>query len=477
MFVHGYSEISLGAYYKFPEILKDSEPKIDRVALAGFDSLDDRITIDDLADAMEVRVASVVESETWDVADSAVICHSTGALIARRWILNRCAAGKDIPSHLITMAGANHGSSVANMGKSVLGYLQKLVLRREWSVGQGVLTDLEYGSDFLLDLNREWLEAWNDGRLSKLYAFSLGGDTPGTDPTMQIFWQTHEPGTDNTVRISGANLNYTFIDVEHDENGTKVTSMFPSRRAPHLILPGYSHFGPETGILGNVHTSTDAPIIAVREALNVSTPIEYAALEQSWRTTTTDWTNNHAEDANSTAIFTLLDRNQTPIGDCMIAILDQGALGDVSNATELNGDAASARAASMESAGAAVIPHSPIQNDVQVGSYAFYLNYAKYVTTTPHWFYIEFGQPPAMGRNDYPYVSMLFTQPPELKYAIAPNESTYIRISVGRKSNESYAIWRWDPNLNLDSTIFPPFDKNVNYRIAPPPPITEPEKN
>ena len=64
MFVHGYSESSLGAYFKFPEILKGAVATIDRVALAAFDSLDDGITIDDLADAMEVRVASM-EGAGW----------------------------------------------------------------------------------------------------------------------------------------------------------------------------------------------------------------------------------------------------------------------------------------------------------------------------------------------------------------------------------------------------------------------------
>jgi hypothetical protein len=470
MFVHGYSESSLGAYFTFPERLKGLEPSIQRVALAAFDSLDDSITIDDLASAMETRVSSVVEAGNWSVADSAIICHSTGALVARRWILNRLAAGKELPSHFITMAGANHGSTLAGMGKSVLGYFQKLVLHHEWSVGQGVLTDLDYGSDFLLDLNREWLEQWNNGGLSRLYAFSMGGDTRGNDLTLDLFWQTHESGSDNTVRISGANLNYTIIDVEHDENGTTLTSMYPTRRVPHLILTGYSHYGPQTGILGKVDPQNDAPMNAVRAALSVATPAQYAALEQAWRVTTVAWTNAHTDDANSTAIFTLLDRNRTPVGDCIIAVLDQQALGDPANATLLSGAAATARATAMQSAGKAVLRHSPIHNNVQVGSYTFYFNFAAYFASSPHWFDVEFGQSSAMGRNDYPYAAMLFTQPTDLEHTIAPNETTYIHMSIGRASNEAYAIWRWDPGLNLDTTTFPPFDSNTEYRIAPPSP-------
>jgi len=145
LFVHGYSETSLGAYFDFPQRLKAALPDVDDVVLAAFNSLDDSVTIDDLADAMELRVATL--GATWTQGPWAVICHSTGALIARRWLLNRLGSGP-IPTHLITMAGANHGSTLAQMGKSVLGYVQKLLVKQSPTVGANVLTDLDYGSDF-----------------------------------------------------------------------------------------------------------------------------------------------------------------------------------------------------------------------------------------------------------------------------------------------------------------------------------------
>jgi hypothetical protein len=263
LFVHGYSEASLATYSQFPQILAAAEPSIAKIALAAFDSLDDGITIDDLADAMEVRVSALETTHGWDTTETGIVCHSTGALIARRWILNRLESGRALPSHLITLAGANHGSTLAHMGKTVLGYLQKLVFHHELSVGQGVLTDLEYGSDFLLRLNAQWLAAWNQGSLDGLFAFSLIGDTPGSDPAVNVFWQSHELGSDNTVRISGGNLNYTIIAVSHDENGTSVSASVPARRTPHLVIPGYSHFGPQTGIMSSVARASDPPMVAV----------------------------------------------------------------------------------------------------------------------------------------------------------------------------------------------------------------------
>src|SRR5580698_707748 len=87
--VHGYSETSLGAYQNIPELL--SAAGFDTIVLSAFDSLDDFVTIDDLAGALELRVADL-EATGFNVRDAAFVCHSTGALVVRRWVLNRRAA-------------------------------------------------------------------------------------------------------------------------------------------------------------------------------------------------------------------------------------------------------------------------------------------------------------------------------------------------------------------------------------------------
>ena len=119
LFVHGYSETSLGAYFDLPSRLKAALPSVDRIVLAAFNSLDDTITIDDLAEAMETRMRALENGGAFTMQGAAIVCHSTGALVARRWLLNRLATGKVIPSHLVSMAGANHGSTLAQMGKSI----------------------------------------------------------------------------------------------------------------------------------------------------------------------------------------------------------------------------------------------------------------------------------------------------------------------------------------------------------------------
>jgi hypothetical protein len=231
LLVHGYSETSLDTYSDFPKILTEAGYMVDQIALSAFNSLDDTITIDDLAVGLEEH-AQDLEARGWNFATAAVICHSTGALVARRWMLNRrqASATASVPSHLITMAGANHGSTLAQIGKSPLGYLQKLLQKKEVGVGAGVLTDLDYGRDFLLRLNRDWLTAANNGHFNDLYIFSMGGDSLGNDKAVEFLWQSSEPGSDNTVRISGANLNYRFLF--GDPGAGVLTELVPSHPVP-----------------------------------------------------------------------------------------------------------------------------------------------------------------------------------------------------------------------------------------------------
>ena len=201
-FVHGYSVRSLDAYAQFPLFLS-AQFAATNIFLSAFDSLDDSITCDDLAAALEQHIAGLESASKVDVASTAFICHSTGAIVTRRWILNRLQAGKPTPSHLITMAGANHGSTLAQLGETMLAIVYRFT--QGTSIGRGVLTDLDYGSNFLLRLNQEWLDAVN-GPLAEMFVFSMGGDSIG-DWVKEIIWQTKEPGSDSTVRISGANLN------------------------------------------------------------------------------------------------------------------------------------------------------------------------------------------------------------------------------------------------------------------------------
>ncbi len=490
--VHGYSETSLGAYQQLPELLAGAG--FDSIVLSAFDSLDDVVTIDDLAEALELRVGDL-EATGFDVRDASFVCHSTGALVARRWILNRRAAAASpdaavLPARIVSVAGANHGSSLAEIGKTPIGYLQKLVFKHVLSVGKGVLTDLSYGSDFLWRLNSEWLAAWNDDEHplhAQVLAFSLGGDSIGTNEAMKIFWATSESGSDNTVRISGANLNYTLLEANPDSNPPSITPYVLRRLVPHLILPGYSHFDTVTGIL-HATDAGDAAFAALLAALK-TTPAEYDALAQQWKADNDAWVARKQDDANSTIVFDLRDQSGNPIPDCMICFWDEADIqGDPQSVTlappqpagpgaaipeaETPAEAAVRRSvldASL-SAGDAILANSPIHNNVAVGSYSFYLNYPTWVGAGPqprhHAVYIEV----VSDSQFIEYKPTIYRAPESIDHLIQPNQFTYVRVRLNRNPDNEYAFYAWTPAFDAEAraaAVWRPFPDR--FRVPPRP--------
>ncbi len=480
LFVHGYSETSLGAYFRFPRLLNEAGIQVKPILLSAFDSLDDQVSIGDLAAALEDHVAGLEgdPAQGWDTARSAIVCHSTGALVARRWLLDRALAGTaPIPSHLITMAGANHGSTLAQAGKSVLGYVQKLLLKHVLTVGARVLTDLDYGSDFLLQLNRQWLEQMNaeGSALGKCFAFSMGGDTIGADPQMQVYWATHEPGSDNTVRISGANLNYRLLDADATAPEPALTLIEPRRRAPHIVLHGYSHFGEASGILGTAQSPSDAAFERVMQALAVDDEAGYDAVRSEWEAATQAWSDENltdpdrisrADKVNATVVFSLFDRGGRSVDDSMIAFLDVGKITDPADPMSDRDEAIAA----TTSVSPAIIAHSPIHNDVQRGSYSFYVNWAKW-KDIHHMVHVEAHSP----SRRVTYRELNYTIPPEIGRLVRPNEFTYVRLRLDRDTDSAYALYPFDPALDLSKLgwtadgDFPPGSIPLRRRAPEPP--------
>jgi hypothetical protein len=91
LFVHGYSETSLGAYSAFPLLLSRVGIKVD--LLSAFDSLDDQVSIGDLAAALEdhVRQLEADPAHDWQTERSAIrILSNVGAPRTRFYEGSRC---------------------------------------------------------------------------------------------------------------------------------------------------------------------------------------------------------------------------------------------------------------------------------------------------------------------------------------------------------------------------------------------------
>lgn len=427
LLIHGYSVRALNAYAHFPALLSAQGIPNDSILLSAFLSLDDEVTCDDLAAALEDH-AGKLEAAGGTIGRTAVVCHSTGAIVARRWILNRQAQGRPLPSHLITFAGANHGSTLAQLGRTILAKLFFGIVDQT-SVGMRVLADLDYGSAFLWGLNAEWLDAWNAGRLDAVRVFSLGGDDH-SEFKDQVFWQTRENGSDSTVRVSGANLNYTRLEADPQTDPPQLRLVPMQKPAAHLVLSGYTH----TGIIGAVTAPSDPPFAALLQAIAVNDDASYGAVVKDWSTRTAAWTNQHSDQANATIVFRLHDAAGRLITDNLILIGDsQGSAQRVSGSLE---------------------PHQPIQNATAPSSVSFYVNYTRLMATHPHTVHIE----ARSGSSAIDYQNVDYILGDLTRALVRPNEVTYADVQLARDVENTYSVVPYDPSRNVNAT-WPPLPK------------------
>jgi hypothetical protein len=443
--VHGYSVRQLSAYGQFPRLFSARGIPNTSILLSAFLSLDDDVTCDDLADALEDHVATQIEGQGSSINNTAIVCHSTGAIVARRWILNRAYQGKALPSHLITLAGANHGSTLAQLGRTILSKIYFGVIDQS-AVGERVLADLDYGSDFLWRLNTEWMDGANGGKLNQVRCFSLGGASH-SELIDQVFWQTKEAGSDSTVRTSGANLNYSVVRADPDATPPSLTVETLRNPVPHLILPSYTH----SGIIGGVQTQADPPFAAVLQALVVDSDADYQAVLADWSTKTQNWTTRTPDEANATIVFRLRGTDGRPISDNLILLQDQQR-----NAVTVS--------PSLE-------PHQPIQNQLTPSSVSFYVNVAKFMNTRPHVIHIE----ARSGSRFIDYSDVDYTITDPLAVLVRPHEFTYADVVLKRNIDDTYCIVAYDParNVNITWPPLPDQQAGTSTSAESPPPAPE----
>ncbi|MGE6650449.1 esterase/lipase family protein [Shewanella colwelliana] len=209
VFIHGWSVTSTQTYGELPQALASLAGsslaiEITHIYLGRYISFNDAVTLDDIAIAFE----SARQREL-DGCEFSVITHSTGGPVIRAW-LSRFYGNhlEDTPlKHMIMLAPANHGSSLAQLGKSRISRLKSWFDGVE--PGQKVLDWLELGSDGQHSLNREWLD-WNC--LEKgIYPFVFTGET--IDKALYDYMNSYtgEVGSDGVVRVAAANLNFNYL--------------------------------------------------------------------------------------------------------------------------------------------------------------------------------------------------------------------------------------------------------------------------
>ena len=186
-------------------------PIID-VNISRYVSLDDGVTLDDISLAFD-RVMSSAAFKPLLTSGFNAIIHSTGALVLRNWI--RRYSPKPSPcKRIIHLAGANLGSGWAHIGETQLAKWLRYIGQGGQERGLAVLSGLELGSNWAIDLHCHFLQAGQNMLLDyHVMEFSVVGSQPPPAWMIVPFRYGKEDGSDGVVRVSASNLNHNYIRI------------------------------------------------------------------------------------------------------------------------------------------------------------------------------------------------------------------------------------------------------------------------
>ena len=298
--IHGWSDNS-SSFEPLSHFLHDAGFETVPMFLGDYISLRDDVKIDDVTKRMEEVIAEKLALP--DGADGKLgprfhlLVHSTGGLVARRWIARYYDARPCPVVNLVMLAPANFGSVLAHKGRSLLGRVVK-GWKTGFETGEEMLLALELASPFLWDLARSDLfdEPGRPARQplygpERIRPFVIVGTHPYDGLATQL---TNENGSDGTVRVAAANLNTHGITVDFSGSDDALQNPritpWPARLAPDVsfplaVLPDRDH--------GSITRPDEAgyskdPAAQARlgqlilQALRTGTPDEYRAVAAAW---------------------------------------------------------------------------------------------------------------------------------------------------------------------------------------------------
>ena len=278
IFVHGWSVTNTNTYAEMPQALSAAaaahkfEIDIQHVYLGRYISFHDEVTVDDISRAMDRALRELPGNSDVKITPFSCITHSTGGPVVRHWVDRYYGKEKldQLPlRHLVMLAPANHGSTLARLGKKRVGRIKSWFQGIE--PGQRVLDWLCLGSDGQWSLNERYLDY--DCAGNGFFPFVLTGQ--GIDHKLYDFLNSYlvEKGSDGVVRVAGASMNYRYFSLVQSREKiirkrpqTYVLEPEGSVRTPKPlalgVYAGYSHSGAKMGIMRSIkRDDMAAPII------------------------------------------------------------------------------------------------------------------------------------------------------------------------------------------------------------------------
>lgn len=310
IFVHGWSVTHTNTYGELPQWLQHQSKegklgiKVGNIYLGHYISFNDAVTVDDIARAFDHAVRDELADKLQDGERFACVTHSTGGPVVRKWMdlyfknnLAKCPL-----SHLIMLAPANHGSALAQLGKSRLGRIKCFFEGIE--PGQHVLDWLELGSNMSWQLNENWLDY--DCTAHGIYSFVLAGQKIDRQLYDALNSYTGEAGSDGVVRVTAANMNYSLLKLHQEgTNGESLVVAKMRRTQPMAFgaLPGCSHSGNKMGIIRSItlaNAATHPTALWVLRCLQVKNRESYTRLAKELdKLTQETQKNEHVERVNT----------------------------------------------------------------------------------------------------------------------------------------------------------------------------------
>ncbi|RLA48092.1 MAG: phospholipase [Gammaproteobacteria bacterium] len=294
IFVHGWSVTHTNTYGELPASLVASasahnlEVDITHIYLGKYISFRDEVTLDDIAIAFDTALRDLPGNAN-TLQPFSCITHSTGGPVVRHWVNRFYGARKlsDLPLvHLVMLAPANHGSSLAVLGKKRVGRINSWF--RGIEPGQRVLDWLALGSDGQWSLNEDFL-SYRSAK-HNFFPFVLAGQ--GIDTKFYDFVNSYlvEPGSDGVVRVAGANMNFRYLSLIQSEipikpRGNVLKLEYNERRpvrrptpVPIGVFSEFSHSGSKMGIMAVKSKAHSHQLIVskILQCLSVTGANDYA---------------------------------------------------------------------------------------------------------------------------------------------------------------------------------------------------------
>lgn len=296
VFVHGYSVTNLDTYGELPQRLLNEaaargfDAKIENIYLGRYISFNDEVRLDDVSRAMQAAVQQQITGNVRFVC----ITHSTGGPAVRNWwhLFYEGSADTCPMSHLVMLAPANHGSALAQLGKTRISRVKSWFDGVE--PGQKILDWLELGSTEAWELNKGWIFNGEKYISEKaIFPFVLIGQDIDRKLYDHINSYTGELGSDGVVRVASANLNTHYVHLKQqiprndggDLSAPQLETAFVKEapRTAFRVVSQKSHSGDTMGIMRSVMKGTDdngsaETINAIFNCIGVSTTSQYTAL-------------------------------------------------------------------------------------------------------------------------------------------------------------------------------------------------------